>query len=165
MIKVDEIAHLLGQFAPFGREFHHVLATFLVIVGHGYIFGRLLVVDVGLCDAEFFLHAQFYGQTVCVPSCFALDLKAFHRFISIKGVFDAACQYVMDTGMTVGRGRSFVENELWTAFALVDGLVEDVVFLPFGQHFFVGLWEVECFMLGKFLSHVFIPFLFFRWQR
>ena len=38
VVKVNEIAHFLGELSPLGSEFHHVLPAFSVIVLYGDIF-------------------------------------------------------------------------------------------------------------------------------
>ncbi len=120
MVQVDEVAHLLGQLAPLLGEHHHVLAALAVVVLGRDVALRLLVVDVGLGDAQLLLHAQLYGQSVGVPSGLAPDLVAAHGLIAVEGVLDAACQHVVDAGVSVGRGGTLEEHKLGTALALVD---------------------------------------------
>ena len=102
MVKVDEISHLLGQLSPLGRELHHVLAAFAVVVFGGDVFVGSLVVDVFLGDAEFLLHSNLHGKSVCVPSGLAFHLKALHGLVAVEGVLDGTGQNMMDAGMSVG---------------------------------------------------------------
>ena len=90
---------------------------------------------------------------MCIPSCLALYLKALHRFIAIKGVFDASSQHMMNAGMSIGRGRTLIENKLRTTFSFINRFMENIILLPLRQYIFIGLSEIECFILGKFLSH------------
>ena len=47
-----------------------------------------------------------------VPTGFAIDAEAFHRFVSAEDVFDRAGDDVVDARHAVGRGRALVEHEI-----------------------------------------------------
>ena len=116
----------------------------------------LLVVDVGLGDAQFLLNAQLDGQSVGVPSCLAVHLKALHRLVAVEGIFDATRQYVVYTWVSVGRRRSFKEYKLRTTFTFIDTLVEDIILLPLCLHLLVHLGQVQPIVFGKSFSHSFL---------
>ena len=86
MVEIDEIAHPLGQFAPFLRVHHHIFATFQVVVLRRNVARRLVVVDVGLRDAQSLLNAQFDRQSVRVPTGLAMHLKTLHRLVTVERV-------------------------------------------------------------------------------
>ena len=153
MIQIDEISHLLGQFTPLCRELHDVLTALMVIVLHRDVLIRFLVVDIFFSDAQFLLHTELHRQSVCIPSGFTLHLKALHGLVAVKGILDAACQHMVDTGMTIGRWRTLEEDKLRAALSLINTLVEDVVLLPFLQHLVVDLRQIETGMFGKSLRH------------
>ena len=52
MVKVYEVTHALRQVTPFGGVHHHVLTTLAVVVLCRDILFRLLIVDIGLGDAQ-----------------------------------------------------------------------------------------------------------------
>ena len=71
-----------------------------------------MVVDICLGYAQFFLHTKLNGQSMGIPTCLAVHLVALHRLIAVEGVLDRACQNVVNTGMTIGRRRTFEEYKL-----------------------------------------------------
>ena len=168
MVKVNKVTHLLRQVAPFLREHHHVLAALAVIVFCRDITRTLMVINISLGNAQFLLHAQLYGQTVGVPSCLAVHLITLHGLITIEGILDGTGKYMMNARVTVGRGRTFEEYELWTSLTLCDGAVEDIFLIPCIEYALVGLSQIQAMMFGEFLCHnltLFIIVLFFRAQR
>ena len=154
MVEIDEIAHPLGQFTPFLRVHHHVFAAFQVIVLRRNVAWRLVVVDVGLRDAQSLLNAKFHRQSVRVPTGLAMHLKALHRLVTIERVLQRTTQHVVDARMTVGRGRTLVEHKLRTALALRDTAVENVVLLPLFENLIVRFGQVHRLMFGKSFCHI-----------
>ena len=154
VVQVYEVAHPLGQLAPFAGVGHHVFAALLVVVLCRDVARRLRVVDVGLGDAERLLHAQLHGQPVGVPSSLALHLEALHGLIAVEGVLQRAAQHMVNAGMAVGRGRPLVEYKLRAALALLHGAVEHVLALPFLKNLVVHLWQVQSVVFGELLCHV-----------
>ena len=66
---------------------------------------------------------------------------------------------MVNTWVTVGRRRSFEEDELGITLSFIDTFVEDVfvedVFLlPRFQDFLVGTYKVQSLVLGEFLCHI-----------
>ena len=96
MFHIHPVSHLLAQVGPFARVFHHIQAAALVVLlytdGFAYIF---------LGDAQLFLHTEFYGQSMGVPSCLTHNLLSVHSLITAEGVLQTSGQYVMDTWVTV----------------------------------------------------------------
>ena len=88
MIQVYEIAHYLCKRAPLRRIFHHVLAAFVIVLLHADVLVRSLVVNILLGDSKFFLYTQLHGQAVGIPAGLAVNLKAFHRLVTVESVFD-----------------------------------------------------------------------------
>ena len=129
---VHPIAHLVRQVLPLLRELHHVLAAGGVVVGHGDG-----LADVFLRDAQRLLHAQLHGESVRIPSGLALHLEALHRLVAAEDVLDGTSHDVVNARHTVGRGRSFEEYEGRTSFTFCHTLGENLVFVPFLQHFLV----------------------------
>ena len=130
VVEVYKVAHLLGKFTPFGCELHHVCTTSLVVFLCRNVFFRFLVVDVFLRNAQFFLHAEFHRQSVCVPASLAMHLKTLHRLVSVESILNGTCQHVVYSRVSVRRGRTLEEDELRRALALINTLMEDVFVLP-----------------------------------
>ena len=98
-----------------------------------------MVVNVSLGDTQLFLHTEFHGQSVGVPACLAVHLVALHGLIAVKGILDAAGQHVVNSGMTICRGRSFKKDKLGTSLAFLNTTPEDIVLLPRVQHVVIHL--------------------------
>ena len=62
----------------------------------------------------------------------------------------------MDARMSVSRRRAFEKYELRTSFTFIDGLMENVVLIPFLKYILVYLSQVQACMLGEFLCHCLI---------
>ena len=142
MVQVYEITHFLGQLAPFLCKLHHILAALAVVVLRGNIFARRLVVNILLGNAQLFLYAKFYGQSVGVPSGLAVNLKALHGLVTVKGVLDGTSQNMVNARVAISRGRTLEEYELGCSVSLVNTSVEDVITLPLSQYFLVGFHKV-----------------------
>ena len=153
MVKVNEIAHLFGQFAPFGRKLHHILTTFVVIVLHRDILAGSVVVDISLCDAQFLFHTKFHRESVGVPTSLSVHLETFHRLVAVESILDGAGEHMVDSGMTVGRRRSLEEDKLRASFPFVNALVEDVELFPVLEHILIYLCQIQSVMYGKFRRH------------
>ena len=153
MVKVDKIAHLLCQLAPFCREFHHILPTSPVILLGRDILVRLLVINIFLSYSELFLYTQLHGEAVCIPSGLAMHLHAAHGLIAVECVFDAAGEHMVNTRMAVCRRRSLEENKFRTSLAFINTLMEDIVPLPLCQHFLIGLHQIHAGVLCKLFCH------------
>ena len=149
MLKVNPIAHLIGELCPLVSVHHHVLTTSIIIVVNAYLLAYIL-----LGNAERFLHRQLYRQSVSVPSCLTLHLITLHSLIAQEGIFDGTSHHVVNTRMTISRRWSLKEDELRTAVLLCYTFVEDVVLLPLCKYFFIGLYKVQTFMFSKFLTHL-----------
>ena len=156
VVEVDEVAHALGEVAPFLREHHHVLAALAVVLLRRDVARRLVVVDVGLGDAQRLLDAKLHGQSVRVPASLTMHLIAFHSLVAVESVFQRATQYMMDARMSVGGGRTLEEYELRTALSFCDTAVEDVFLLPLLKHLPVCLGQVHRFVFGESFSHCFL---------
>ena len=120
MVEIYEVAHLLGKFTPLGSKHHHILTTLVVVILCRDVLLGCLVVDILLCYTEFLLNAKLNWKSVCVPSCFAVNLESLHSLVTVECVFNGARQHVMDARMTISRGRTLEEYELWTTLTLVD---------------------------------------------
>ena len=157
MVKIHEIAHLLRQVAPLLRVHHHVLTALAVVVLHRDVLLRVLVVDIGLGDAQFLFHAKLDGKSMGVPSRLTVNLIALHRLITVEGILDGAGQHMVNARMAVCRGRSLIEYKLRTSLTFLDALMEYVLGIPLLQYLLVGCVQVKAVMFGKFLGH----FLYF----
>ena len=157
VVKVDEVTHLLREIAPLLGVHHHVLAAFLVILLRRDILLRLLVVDVGLGDAQRLLHAQLHRQAVCVPACLALYLEATHGLIAVERVLQCTSQYMMNARMTISRGRTLEEYELRASLTLINAAMKDVILHPFLQNLIIYLCQVKAVRLGESLCHLSFP--------
>ena len=125
VVEVHPIAHLTGEFVPEVLVFHHLFAAGAVVVVHADF-----LADVLLGDAEFFLHAEFHGQTVGVPAGFAVHKETLHSFVAAENIFYATCHNVVNARHSVCRRRTFVEYERRFSFGEFETFVEGVVFFP-----------------------------------
>ena len=130
IVEVDEVAHLLGELAPLGCEHHDVLAALVVVLLCRDILLRILVVNILLCNTKLLLYAKLNGESVSIPASLARHLKTVHCLIAVEGVLDCTGKHVVDARVSVRRRRTFEEDELWTAFAFIDRLVEDIKLHP-----------------------------------
>ena len=112
-----------------------------------------MVVNVGLGNTQFYLHPQFHWQTMGVPSCLAVNLVSLHRLVSVESVLNGACKHMVNSRMSVSRGRPLEEYELWTSFTFIYSLVEHVVSVPLLKYVFIHLSQIQAIVFGKFLSH------------
>ena len=159
MLHIHPVAHALTQVGPLTRVFHYVLPATPVVVLDAYAVAYIL-----FGDAQLFLHAEFHGQAVCVPSGFAIDLLAVHRLVTAESILQASCQHVVDAWVAVCRWWSFEEDKLRAALSLLYAFVEEVLLLPFLQHLSAYLREVQTISLGEILLHdVSLSFLLGTW--
>jgi hypothetical protein len=73
---------------------------------------------------------------------------------------------MMNTRVTVGRGRTLVKYKLGTTFAFLHGAPKDILLFPHLQHIVVRLRQIQAVMLGKSLAHFtyYLPFYFYSLQ-
>jgi len=139
----------MGKVLPLFGEFHHVLAAGSVVFGNR---NRLAYIFFG--DTKCFFHTQFHRKAMCVPAGFTLYLETFHGFVAAKNILNGTSHYMVDTRHTIGRGRSFEKHERRTTFTFCHTLGENLVFVPFLQHFSVHFGKVELRIFGKLLTHL-----------
>ncbi len=77
MIQVDPVAHHAGQLFPVGFVLPDRLFALLVELGNTVFHDVILVLE-----TEFFLDFYLHRQTVCIPTRFAMHLKATHGFVT-----------------------------------------------------------------------------------
>ena len=94
-----------------------------------------------------------------IPSGFTLHLEALHGLITVERVFDGTRQYMVNAGVTVGRGRTLEEYELGTALTLVHRAPEYILLTPTIQHVVVHLGQVQAARFSKLFSHFIAVFL------
>jgi hypothetical protein len=63
--------------------------------------------------------------------------------IAAEEVFDRTGHHVMDTGKTIRRGRTFIEDKGFTGRTFVDAFIKDIVLLPEGTNLAVYLGEIQ----------------------
>ena len=102
---------------------------------------------------QFFLHIDFHGQSVSIPTSLTLHLEALHGLIAVESVLDGACENMVNTWVAIGRGGTLEEYELGASLTFINTFVEDIVFLPLRQDLLVRLGQIQSTMFGKFLSH------------
>ena len=138
MFQIHPIAHLVGEFCPLVGVHHHVLATSIVIIIHANF-----LADVLLRDAQRLLHTQLHWKSVGVPTSLALHLETLHGLISEECVLYRASHYVVNARMSVGGRGTFKKDELRTAFAFLNALVEHIFLVPLFQNLPIHIREVQ----------------------
>ena len=134
VLHVDPVAHPARQPLPCVGIGHHFLAADAVV-----LLDRNFRADVLFGDAELLFDAQFDGQSVRVPSRFAVYEKTLLRFVAADDVLDRTRHDVVDPRRSVGRRRTFVKDERRMSLAGRYALVECVVAVPLFENFPVDL--------------------------
>ena len=67
---------------------------------------------------------------MCIPSGTAVYTIPFHGFIATENILERTSYYVVNTGHTVGRWRSFVKNKRRSISALTKALGKEVFLFP-----------------------------------
>ena len=146
---IHPIPHKVRQIAPLLRVHHHITTTMRII-----FFDRNLLTNVFFGNSQFLFNTQFDGQTMGVPTSFAVDLETLHRFVTAKHILNGTRHHVVNTRVSICRWRSFKENIRGATFTLADAAVEEVGLVPFFQHLFVDGVEVHTTTFGEFLTHI-----------
>ena len=124
----------MTEVCPLLCELHHILTATGII-----ILNRNSFTDILLGYTQFFLYTKFNRQTMCVPTSLALYLKALHSFVAAEHVLNGTCHHMMNTGVSIGRRRTFKEYKRRTTFAFIHALVEQVLLVPLIEHLFINL--------------------------
>ena len=98
VVHVDPVPHVAGQPFPHVGIGHHLAAADAVV-----LLDRNFRADVLFGDAELLFDAQFDGQSVRVPSRFAVYEKTLLRFVAADDVLDRTRHDVVDPRRSVGR--------------------------------------------------------------
>ncbi len=132
VVEVQPHADALGHTVPVVHVRGHRLAAQLVELGHAVGLDLLLVIE-----AQSLLDLEFHRQAVAVPTRFATHEVATHGLVAGIDVLEHARKDMVDTGLAVGRGRTFVEHPFRLAGAQFQALLEDGVLLPPGEDAFL----------------------------
>ena len=138
ILHIHPITHFVGKVFPLLGKFHHILAAGGIVFGNGNS-----LTDIFFGDAERLFNTQFHRKPVRVPSGFALHLEALHGFVAAENILNGARHYMVNTRHAIGRGRSFEKHERRTTFTFCHTLGENLVFVPFLQHFLVYFRKVK----------------------
>ena len=145
VLQIHPVAHLVRQFCPLVGVHHHVLAASIVVVVHANLLTNVL-----LRDAQRLLHRQLHRQAMRVPASLTLHLEALHRLISQERIFNRSAHHVVNARMSVGRWWTFKKDELRTALALLNALVEHILCVPLFQNLLVHIGEVQFCSFSKY---------------
>ena len=132
IIEIDPVTHLASQVGPLLRIFHNLLAASCIVVVH-----RNLLANVLLGDAKHLLDAQLNRKSVSIPSGLALHLEALHRLETAEYILDRTSHYVMNTGHTIGRRGTLVEDKRRMTFTCGHRFNKDVFGVPILQNLFI----------------------------
>ena len=89
-----------------------------------------------------------------IPTGLTLHLEAFHRLIAVEGILDGASQHMVNTGVSVSRGRTLEENKLRASFTLFYRAPEDILLTPHVQDIIIHLGQIQAIMFCKLLCHI-----------
>ena len=106
VVEVHPVSHAPREVGPLAGVAHHRAAARGVVVLHTDSAANVL-----FGDTQFFLHAQFHGQAVSVPTGLAAHLIAQHRLIAADDVLDCAAHHMVDTRLAVGAGRALIKHK------------------------------------------------------
>lgn len=148
----------MSQVGPLFGKLHDICTAVSVIVCH-----RNRFTDILFCNAQCLFYTQFYRQSVCIPSCFTFYLETFHRLEAAERIFNGTSHHVVNARHTVCRGRTFVEYERRMSLTFCHTAGENIVFIPFLQHFLVHVRKVELRIFSKFLLIImlFLSYFFY----
>ena len=144
----------MSQVGPLFGKLHDICTAVSVIVCH-----RNRFTDILFCNAQCLFYTQFHRQSVCIPSCFTFYLETFHRLEAAERIFNGTSHHVVNARHTVCRGRTFVEYERRMSLTFCHTAGENIVFIPFLQHFLVHVRKVELRIFSKFFTHNYVVFI------
>jgi hypothetical protein len=84
---------------------------------------------------------------VGIPASFALDAVPLHGLEATEEVFDGTCHYVVDTRLTVGRGRPFVKDEAVLGVAFRHAFFKNLIVFPELGDLCVYFGQIESLIL------------------
>ena len=122
--------HALGHDFPIADVAHHRFAATAGELGNADLLLDTALVE----DSELFLDLVLHRQPVSVPAGLARAVKAAHVLETRKHVLEGARQNMMDAGLAIGRGRTFVPGKQRPALALLETFLEHVLIAPEGEH-------------------------------
>jgi hypothetical protein len=125
IIEVYPITHLVGEVCPLFGVFHHLTAASVVI-----LVNRNFLTDILLSDSESFLNRQFHGETMGVPSGFALHAETLHGFETAENILNGTRHHVVDARHTVSGGGTLEEDEGGAPFASFHTCFKEVAAIP-----------------------------------
>ena len=144
----------MSQVSPFFCKLHDICTAVFIIFCH-----RNGFTDILFRNAQSFFYAQFYRQAVGIPASLTLNLKTFHRFEATECILNGTSHHVVNTRHTICRGRTFVKYERRMSLTFCHTAGENIIFIPFLQHFLVHLRKVELRILSKFFAHNYVVFI------
>ena len=148
IVQVHPVAHAFGHVGPLLGVLHHLLTASAVVFFDGYFRS-----DVGLGNAQFLLHSEFDGQSVCVPACATAHFPACLALVAADRVLDGTGHHMMYARLSVCRRRTFKEDELRLPFREFETLLEGLEFFPTLQHTVSRGNQIQSFIF--FECHIF----------
>ena len=126
VIHVDQVTHALGHFSPHLFVGEYGFFTLFVEGADSVGFDVLLSGHLQLL-----FHFDLHGQSVGIPAGLTVDRISLHGLVTAYRVFQCSRDYVVDTGLTVGGRRSFIEYEGGHSLSRRDALFQQLVLHPF----------------------------------
>src|SRR5690606_1792857 len=120
-------------------------------------FDGYLYADIFFGNAQFFFYAQFYRQSMSIPTRLPFHTESLHRLIAAYQVFEGTGDHMMDPGHTVGARRSFIKYERPVCRALLYGFLKYFFFLPTLQKRLLNGRHIQIFIFPVFFRHKLSP--------
>ena len=125
ILHVRPEADLVGEILPHALVLPDI---FLAQVNEG---GNAVLLDLLLAiDADLLLHFQLHRKSVGIPAGLSGHHRSLHGMVSGNHILKRTGFYMADMGLSIGRGRSVIENIGRVTLVLLNGLLEDMSLSP-----------------------------------
>ena len=89
-----------------------------------------------------------------IPTSLTFYLITLHGLITVEGILNGTSQHVVNTRMSISRGRTLEEYKLWTSLTFINRTPEYVFLAPHLQDIIVNLGQIQAVMFCKLLCHI-----------
>ncbi len=154
IIHIHPISDPFSKITPLRRVFHHFLTASTVVILHADILSYVL-----LRNSELLLHAKFHRKSMGIPPGSTPHLISGLCLIPAYCILDRTRHHMMNTWHTIGRRRSFEENEFRCAFPQLQRSLKSRLLLPSFEYLLGHSHEIKSVILFEY--HTFLSIFAF----
>ena len=114
-----------------GKHIHLCTALLQTVLAHGRDAVRFQRSDdLDIFSEDVYKRQDFHRETVGIPAGLSFHLVSLHRLVAADRILQRSGDHMMNSRLSVGRRRSFIEDERRPAFSFTHTSAQKIFLFP-----------------------------------